>query len=77
MFKFSKSILASEENSKDIRATRYTEAQRGLNDDYIRSQREFMRDFHSDIERHAIHLKLYPAFSVHNVEMLGGNYLDR
>ena len=77
MFRFFKSALESEENSKDIQATRYVDARRDLNADYIRSQQEFMRDFHSDIERHAIQAKLYPAFSVHNVETLGGNYLDR
>jgi hypothetical protein len=77
MFKFLKSVLGSEENSKDIEATRYIEAQRDLNAGYIRSQQEFMRDFHSDVEGHAIHVKLYPAFSAHNVEMLGGNYVDR
>jgi hypothetical protein len=75
MFKFLKSALGYDENSKDIRATQYIEERRDL--DYIRSQQEFMRDFHSDIERHAIHMKLYPALSVHNVEVLGGNLMDR
>ncbi len=77
MFKFFKSVLGSDENSKDIQATQYIQERRDFDADYIRSQQEFMRDFHSDIERHAIHMKLYPAFSVHNVEMLGGNYMDR
>jgi hypothetical protein len=77
MFKFFKSLLGSEENSKDIQATRYIEAQHDLNADYIRSQQEFMRDFHSDAERHAVHINLYPAFSVHNEEVLTGKHMDR
>jgi hypothetical protein len=77
MFKFFKTVLGCDENSKDTLETQYIEALRDWNVDYIRSHQEFMRDFHSDIERHAIHMKLYPTFSVHNVEMLGGNYMDR
>jgi hypothetical protein len=76
MSKFFESVLGSEQKSKDMQETRYIEAQRDLNADYIRSQEEFTRDFHRDIETHVTPVKLYPAFSFPNMEMLGGKYTN-